>query len=252
MKVGVQLYTLRSFTQNEKDLEESLKRISQIGYTEVQISAVGPISAEKIRTLCDRYGLSIVLTHTNPDRILNDTEAVIAEHKVMGCDYIGIGCMPERYKDPAWMDRFVLDYKEAAKKIAAAGKRLMYHNHDFEFEKINGRCVMDFLTESFEKEELSIILDTYWVQAAGADPVFWIHKLSDRLPCVHLKDMGMHLGRPVMAPVLEGNMNFDAILKALEDNKVTKHLLVEQDTCLESPFVCLEKSYRNLADKGYR
>ena len=44
-------------------------------------------------------GLKIVLTHTDPNRILNDTEAVIREHDVMGCDYIGIGMMPPEISD---------------------------------------------------------------------------------------------------------------------------------------------------------
>ena len=58
-------------------------------------------------------------------------------------------------------------------------------------------------------------------------------------------------GQEVMAPVMEGNMNFPAILEALKKTDC-EYALVEQDTCLENPFVCLEKSYRNLAELGYR
>ena len=71
-----------------------------MGYKTVQLSAVGPIPAEKLRELCDKHGLKIVLTHWNPDRILNDTEAVIKEHDIMGCDYIGPGHDAQEVRHP--------------------------------------------------------------------------------------------------------------------------------------------------------
>lgn len=252
MKLGAQLYTLRDFTQTEADLADSLKKIADIGYTEVQISAIGPIAPEKVKELCDENSLKIVLTHTNPERIMNDTDAVIKEHEIMGCDYIGIGSMPGKYKSEAWYDHFRKDYIEAAKKIAASGKLLMYHNHNFEFGKIDGKRIIERILDDFKSDELGITLDTYWLQAAGGDCLEWIEILKDRLPCVHLKDMEMYNGQAIMAPVLEGNMNFKSILGALDNNGVTKHILVEQDTCRESPFICLKKSYDNVAKLGYK
>ena len=122
MTLGAQLFTLREFTQTEKDLDYSLSQVAQMGYETVQLSAIGPIAPQTVRELCGKHGLSIVLTHTDPNRILNDTEAVIQEHELYGCDYIGIGMMPQKYRSPAWFWHFAEDYREPAKKIAAAGK----------------------------------------------------------------------------------------------------------------------------------
>ena len=188
MELGAQMFTLRDYTQTEQDLDFSLGEVAQMGYKTVQLSAVGPIPAEKLRELCDKHGLKIVLTHWNPDRILNDTEAVIKEHEVMGCDYIGIGMMPKKYATPEWLCHFAKDYKEPAKKIAAAGKLLMYHNHNIEFQKFHGKLVIDTLLDSFAPDELGFTLDTYWVQMGGADVCGWMEKLGDRIPCVHFKD----------------------------------------------------------------
>ncbi|RKJ41141.1 sugar phosphate isomerase/epimerase [Acutalibacter sp. 1XD8-33] len=245
MTLGAQLYTLREYTQTERDLDYSLARVADIGYETVQLSAIGPIPAEKVRALCDRHELRIVLTHTNPDRILNDTEAVIREHEVLGCDYIGIGMMPKKYCSPEWLWHFREDFREPAKKIAAAGKLLMYHNHNVEFQKFGGKLVMDTLIESFAPEEMGFTLDTYWVQMGGGDVCQWIEKLDGRLPCVHLKDMAVKDWEPVMAPVMEGNLDFPRILEAFKKSG-TKHLLVEQDICQGSPFDCLETSFKNL------
>ena len=252
MKLGAQMYTLRTYAQNEKDLRFSLKKVSEIGYSEVQLSAIGPIKPEIIKEICDECDLRIVLTHTPPDRILYDTQAVIDEHKMYGCKYIGIGSMPERYHHPEWLSHFRDDFKDAAKMIANAGMMLMYHNHAFEFEKLGDKRIIEILMEDFPENELGFTLDTYWVQAAGGDPVEWIKKLKGRIPCVHLKDMDVLDGKPVISPVMEGNMNFKAILETLSQQGGTDHILVEQDTCYESPFICLEKSYNNVAKLGYK
>jgi len=253
MILGAQMYNLRQFTQSERDLDLSLKKVAAIGYKTVQISGIGNIAADRVRALCDRYGLSVVLTHMNADRVAFDTEAVIRENEIMGCDYIGVGMMPDRYRGEAWLDQFVVDYKPAAQKIASAGKLLMYHNHAFEFSKIYGKRVMDYLMDNFSPSEMGFTFDTYWAQAGGADICDWIEKLAGRMPCVHLKDMDVLPDRGVvMSPIMEGNLNFPKILNLLKKDDGVKYLLIEQDDCLESPFVCLEKSYKNLSALGYR
>ncbi len=170
----------------------------------------------------------------------------------MGCDYIGLGSLPEKYREPDWFTYFVEDFREPLKKIAAAGKLFMYHNHNFEFEKKNGVRLIEQMLEAFSPSEMGIILDTYWVQAAGADILMWIDLLRDRIPCIHLKDMTVKGMEIRMAPVMEGNMNFPAILDALK-NTNAKYLLVEQDNCYSSGvFQCLKTSYNNLSSLGYR
>lgn len=89
MKTGAQLYTIKSYTQNVKDFACSMKKIAEMGYKTVQISAVGKdLKPEQIREICDANGLEIALTHSDPNRILYDTEALIKEHDIMGCRYI--------------------------------------------------------------------------------------------------------------------------------------------------------------------
>lgn len=252
MLLGAQLYTVRTFLQNEADIRRSLERIAEMGYRAIQVSAMGPIAPERLKELCDELELEIALTHVSPERLLADTDKVIEEHRLLGCDYIGIGAMPEKYRAEEWYPYFAEDFREAAKRIANAGKVFMYHNHNFEFMKIGGRRLIERLIADFAPEELGITLDTYWVQAAGADVCEWIDRLSDRIHCVHLKDMAVRGMEPIMAPVMEGNMNFPAIMRALEKAKTTKYALVEQDTCVGSPFECLRTSYDNLATLGYK
>ena len=107
---------------------------------------------------------------------------------------------------------------------------------------------MDGLSEDL----MGFTLDTFWLQAAGCDVIDWLDRLKDRIPCVHLKDMTVSNRERRMAPVGEGNMNFKGIMKKLDEIGTTKYALVEQDTCYESPFVCMKKSYDNLVKLGYK
>ena len=253
MVIGAQSYTIRGFTQTERDFGTSMERVAAIGYTSVQLSAVGPIDPKTLRDVCDKNGLAIVLTHTKPERILSDVDAVIREHDILGCDYIGIGSMPECYRSEDRIGKFAADFYAPAKKIREAGKLFMYHNHNFEWERLSsGRTMMDVLLDNMPEDLMGITLDTYWVQAAGADIYAWIEKLKDRIPCVHLKDMAVKGFEQRMAAVGEGNMDFKKILSLLKRLGKTEHLLVEQDDCYgESPFACLERSYDYVKGLGY-
>jgi len=91
MLLGAQLYTLRDYIQNERDIRFTLAQVAKMGYTTIQVSGMGPIDPQVLRSICEENGLRVVLTHTDPARILNDTDAVIREHDILGCDYIGIG-----------------------------------------------------------------------------------------------------------------------------------------------------------------
>jgi len=253
MILGAQTYTIRQYTQNERDFDEAMHRVAEIGYTTVQLSGAGPIAPEKIRAACDRHGLQIVLTHTNPERILNDVEAVIREHDVLGCRYVGIGSMPERYRSAAWIHRFAADFTLPAQKLRDAGKLLMYHNHNFEWQRIDGKTrLIDVLLETMPADLMGVTLDTYWVQAAGADVMAWIDLLQDRIPCVHLKDMAVCGMQQRYAPVGEGNLDFPRILRRLQELGKTEHILVEQDDGYGADmFGCLRQSYQNIREMGY-
>ena len=253
MQIGAQLYTLKAYTQNEKDLGRALERVADMGYQVVQLSAVGPIEPKRVKALCDANGLKIVLTHNSEAKFLNAVDALIEEHQVYGCKYIGLGAMAERYRSAGWLDCFVEDYSPAAEKIKAAGMLFMYHNHAFEFSRLpDGRTIMDHLLEKMPADIMGITADTYWLQFAGVDVNAWLKQHADRLPCVHLKDMVPCGFEPHMAAVGQGNINFPAILDTLSKNGVTEYALVEQDNCYgESPFDCMRKSRDYLKSLGY-
>ena len=254
MKIGAQMYTVRAFCQTPEETVDSLKKLSDIGYRCVQYSGCGPMDPKQLRQACDLLEMEIAVTHSPYDRIIGDTEQLIEEHRILGCGYIGLGSMPPfARKDPAGRDAFLQAIREPAKKIRKAGLWFGYHNHAFEFAKLNGRRIFDLLLEQTDPDWFGVILDTYWVQQGGADLYQWIEKLRGRLYCVHLKDQAVEAGnaKPVMAAIGDGNMNFPAITAAFE-KAGTQYAFVEQDECGgEDPFACLARSYAYLKKLGY-
>lgn len=254
MQLGAQSYTIREFTQNEADFARSMKKVADIGYTTIQLSAVGDLKPTFMKQACDDNNLKIVLTHTNPDRMLKDPEGVIEDHNILGCQYIGIGMMPERYRSPEAVAGFADEFLRAAELFHKAGKKMMYHHHAMEWERVTpDKTMLDVILEKMPQEVLGITLDTYWVQAAGADVCDTIQALKDRIPCVHLKDMAIKGFEQRMAVVGEGNLPFNKILNLLKAQGTTKYLLVEQDNSYgEDPFACLKRSYEFLKGEGYQ
>lgn len=249
MIIGAQFYTIRDFCKNLNDFSESLKKVADIGYTTVQISATCEFEPEWLKQELDKNGLKCVITHTPPAKLV-DPVKVCEDHKVFGCECVGLGFYNFR-NDPldTIFDSFVTTYKPIAQQIRDNGRYFMYHNHDGEFRKLNGRPILDLIAEAFTPDEMGITLDTYWVQAGGGDPAQYIEKLSGRLPCIHLKDYGYGQRMEVIG---EGNINFDRVLEKAE-SAGTKYLLVEQDNCNgEDPFDCLKRSYDYLRSLGLK
>lgn len=254
MICGAQTFTIRDFMKNEAGFAASMRKIADIGYTCVQLSGFGSLSPQFMKDACDEAGLQIVLTHANPDRMLTDPEGVIHDHNILSCDFIGIGMMPERYRSPEKAAQFALDFKSAAQRFLDAGKKMFYHHHNLEWERNKqGAIMLDLILDVLPPDLLSITLDTYWVQAAGADVCDTIAKLKERIQCVHLKDMAVKGFEQRMAVVGEGNLPFKKILDLLKAQGTTQYLLVEQDNCYgEDPFDCLKRSYDYLRKAGYK
>ncbi|MBR0219550.1 MAG: sugar phosphate isomerase/epimerase [Clostridia bacterium] len=247
MEIGAQFYTVRQFCKTLPDFAEALKKVADIGYKNVQISGTCPYPAAWLKENLDKNGLKCVLTHTPVDRLTSELDQVIRDHSVFGCDYVGLGWWafdPE--KNMSW-DQWMSTFPPIAQKLARAGKLFMYHNHDQEFKKYEGKLIMERLMEALPPEEMGFTVDTFWVQAGGGDPAQWLEKLAGRIPCIHLKDFAY--GRK-MAVIGEGNINFARVFEKAEAGG-TKYMLVEQDDCNgEDPFDCLRRSYQYLRSFG--
>jgi len=250
MKTGAQLYTVRDYCKNENDYFDTMQKVADMGYEYAQLSGWGGFGAELVREGIDRSGVKIPLTHYNPAAVRDKTDEVIAFHKTIGAEYIGIGAMPGDYERTLeGVKKFCADFNPAAEKIKSAGMQFMYHNHAFEFEKFGELNMLEIIAEGIPF--CGFVLDTYWVAFAGADPAAWLKKFAGRVDTIHFKDMKIINNNQMMCEVCEGNLNWNTIFAACKTAGV-KYAFVEQDDCYGvSPFDCLKKSKINLTEAGF-
>ncbi|HID55345.1 TPA: sugar phosphate isomerase/epimerase [Candidatus Poribacteria bacterium] len=251
--LGAQLYTVRKFAETASDLATTLKKIADIGYTAVQISGIGRIDPKDVARMMEDAGLTVAATHVSWNRLLNDLDAVIEEHKLWKCAHVAIGGLPKEYYSIDGIKRFIDELTPIAERLLREGMDFSYHNHNHELAKYEGKTWLERLYEQADPRYLKAELDTYWIQAGGGDPAEWVRKCAGREPLLHLKDMIVTPDRQQrFAEIGEGNLNWPAILQAAKEGGVEWYL-VEQDNCYErDPFESLAISYRNLREMGLR
>ena len=254
MKIGAQLFSLRDYIKTNDDIDATFAKVKAMGYDCVQFSGA-PFEPYALKDIIDKHSLPVRLTHIDAKRLLEETDKVIEDHRIIGCKNIGLGAMPHAFPftgDLEAVNAFINDYAPVAAKIKDAGFKFFYHNHDFEFRKLeNGQTIYDYLIEN--APDFNFTLDTYWVQRGGAAILEYIEKLKGRIECVHLKDMQtVKEGGQKFAPVGVGVINWADVLPAFEKSGA-QYAFVEQDDAVTypDPFGQLKLSADNIKRMGY-
>ncbi len=249
--IAAQMYTLRDFTKTREDLAETFRKVADIGYQAVQLSAIGAeLSAEEMKAMLGENGLTCCVTHhVGFDGLRDNPEREAEYHRIIGCEWIATGGWSKDLRTEQDWVGFAKEASEVARTLASMGLNYAYHNHSHEFEKFGERTAFEILYEESDPDFVFAELDTYWVAHGGASPVAWINKLSGRLPLLHVKDMTMHGREQFMAEVGEGNLDWEGILEAAHEAGVEWYI-VEQDTCERDPFESLAISFNNLKKMG--
>ncbi len=245
MKLGITLYNFHNIIKTYDDLDLVLSKLSEIGIGVVQVSGVGSLDNYKIAEYCKKYNMEVCLTHSPLDRVLHDTDALIEEHKALGCNTIGIGWSPEEYRSLEGMKKYIADFTPAARKIKAAGMQYAYHNHAFEFERFGGRTMMDIMIEDTDPDLFNFIIDIHWLQTGGVNPPDYIRKVKGRMKVCHFKDYKIVNNERKFAEIGTGNLNLDECYKACVESGV-EYIIIEQDVCDIDLFESARISFDNL------
>lgn len=246
-KFGVQLYTIRDAMGTVEEVRESFRKLKELGYDYAQTAGC-KIPYAEFGALAKEAGIEICGTHDNYQKMVENTELAMEEHRLLGTTNMGIGGHHSKTLEEC--EAFIKEANALAKKIAPYGFKFTYHNHSAEFLRYeNGKTEMDMLAEGLDPEYVSFVLDTYWVQHGGADVRYWIEKLAGRIDILHLKDMARIPDmpgepRPERVKITEignGNLWWEGILETAEKAGV-KYYVVEQDICPGDPFDSLRMS----------
>ena len=231
-KIGLQLYSVRDHFKTEEEARATFKKLKELGYDEAQTAGCYGFAYDKFREMANDAGIEIIGTHDNFEQMKKDIETVIENHKKLGTTNVGIG--GAAFNNVEDCEQRIKEINEIAERLEKEGMKFTYHNHSAEFIKqANGKSMMEMLMEG-TRDNVTICLDSYWVQNAGGDVCTWIEKLRGKLDIIHLKDMKtVKVDGSLTTPITEvgnGNMDFEKIIKTANECGV-KYFCVEQDNC---------------------
>ena len=190
LPVAVQLYSVRN--EMERDFYGTVAKMKEFGYDGVEFAGLFGQEPGRIKEFCSETGIVPISAHVPYYDMLADPAKVLADYAEIGCKYVAVPYLTEECRPGT--DGFASTI-EGIRKIAAAAKeagiQLLYHNHDFEFVRIDGEYALDILYSSIGADLLKTEIDTCWVNVGGEDPADYILKYSGRSPVVHLKDFVM-------------------------------------------------------------
>ena len=245
-RIGVQLYTVRK--ELEKDFDGTLRRIAEIGFQEVEFASLFGRNPQDVRRLVEKLGMKAVGSHINWKTFKENPESAIEETKALGAKYMILAWFPpeERKTLDQWKE-WANRLNQVGRTAKAKGIRLLYHNHDFEFQKIDGVEPFQLLLDTVDRRYVSFEIDLYWLTLGGRTPESVFTEYRRGFPLSHVKDMSKT--EQAMVDVGDGRIDFAGIF-AQEKVSGMKHFIVEHDNP-KDPFETLKRSFNYLRALRY-
>jgi sugar phosphate isomerase/epimerase len=252
--IGLQLYTVRDKIQ--QDLKSTLEKLAKIGYNSVEAAGYSVtdgtfygMAPKAFIDLLNSLGMPLTSSHTVFE--LDSAEKVIADAAASGAKYIIYPYLSDQF-------RTNLDgWKATAEKFNKMGEiakkngiKFGYHNHAFEFVKMEDQISYDLLLTQTDPSLVTFEMDLYWVTRGGHNPVDYFKKYPGRFDLWHVKDM-VKTEDMFFAPVGSGRMDFAGIFA---EKKVAgmKYFYVEQDSFKDlDPMESVEMSYKYLSQAKF-
>jgi sugar phosphate isomerase/epimerase len=269
LPVAVQIYSVRD--DAGADLRGTLEKIKAMGYDGVEFAGLYGNAPAEIKKMCEEIGLVPISAHVPYVDMVEDAKGVLSQYAEIGCRFVAVPyLMPEHRPEGDGFPQVVENIGKIALVAKELGIQLLYHNHDFEFVKLDGKYALEVLYDTVPADLLQTELDTCWVNVGGENPADYIRKFTGRSPVVHLKDfygersddmyelIGIEKTAPKkpgnfeFRPVGSGLQNFPEILRASEEAGA-QWVVVEQDNPSMglTPMQCIEKSREYLRTLGY-
>lgn len=260
---AVQQFQLGTVLTNEKRAREVLSLMEEAGYNGIELcgfmirkipffvklltKAAGmPVGKGGLnwQKLMEESNLQVVSVHEDLDRVLKNTTEVIAEAKAFHTDKIVItGMYNYDYTKTESILKLTTNLNKAGDMLAQQGVKLLYHNHNVEFCRVEGTCAYDIIRESTYPDYVGFEFDSYWATEAGCNALKIMERLGERMKLWHINDRGSKLSGKAITPIIQSD--------SMELGKGNMDLvpLIEKAKELNVEAVILE-SHRNWVDNS--
>ncbi len=277
MKKAVQQIMIGSIAKNPDEAESIMKKIKSFGYDSIELNGfmirptpwvvrlltkaagmpVGKSGNFDWAELIRRTGLSVTGIHEALSMIKSDPDTVIHEAKKYNTEFVIVtGMYRFDYSDYSSVQALAQELNNSGEKLKQEGIRLLYHNHNVEFQKVLGdKNAFDVLIEETDSRWVNFEFDSYWPAEAGVDILTYMKKLNDRMKLYHINDRGSRKKEMYMTPILKsnsmelgyGNMNLTKFVDYAKNIKVDSIILETHKNWVDhSPLKSIELSSKFL------
>jgi len=247
--VGLELFSVRN--EMAKDLPATVTAVAKMGYQVVEFFAPYYDWTEdytkQVRKLLDDLGVRCNSTHNGPQSFAPEGVAkAIDRNRILGAKFI-VNASAGNPKTLDGWKHVAETLTAASEKFRAAGLRGGYHNHQTEFQMLEGKRPIEVIAANTPRDFM-LQLDVGTCVEVGSDPVAWIKSNPGRINSLHLKDWAPG-SRAYTVLFGEGVCPWPQIFAAAESAGGVEYYLIEQEGSrfpeLETAQRCLE-AYKKL------
>ena len=226
---GFQIWTINKDLQN--DFPGTLKKMAAMGYSQVEMCSplgygfktLNEMSGSEMRTIIEDTGLICNSSHFTSRELREDLD-----NRIEWATQIGMKQMAQsmpRIPREATMD----DWRKAAQelnvigeKTRAAGIQMVYHNHHFEFEEIDGQLIYPVLLEELDPDLVKMQFQVAVINV-GFRAQDYFRKYPGRFISAHLADYSNELEKQV--PVGQGIVDWEDLFEAAKTGGVKNYFV---------------------------
>ncbi len=241
-RLGLQLYTVRDLMK--QDFDGTITGVAKIGYKELEFAGYYGKSPKEVRALLDANGLTSPSAHHSIELLDKNLQEILDGAQVIGQKFIVCPYLDAKSRTADGYKHLAESCNRVGEATKKAGIQFAYHNHSFEFEKVDGldgKLPFDYLLAQTDPKLVKIEMDLCWMNVAGQDPVSYFKKFSGRFPLIHVKDWSKEgsgsrdyegaVGHPVTGHITNvggGSIDFKKIF-AQSGKAGIEHYFVEND-----------------------
>ena len=167
------------------DFEGTLAKVAQLGYKEMEFAGYFGKSAQQVRRTLDQLGMTSPASHIQLTAVRENLAGEIEFAATLGQRYIVVPSLPGNERTLSDYQRHAQLLNRAGEACQQAGLKMGYHNHDFEFEVIDGQGPYDILLNETEPELVDMEMDLFWIVNAGVDPKTYFESHAGRFAMLH-------------------------------------------------------------------
>ena len=205
---------------------KSIELCSPPGYKDMGFGPLIGMKASDLRDKIRTAGMTCVSCHYGYGELKDHLDERMAYAQELGLQQMIISTfwLPKEAKMSDWMNA-VADANKWGAVTKKAGIQLGFHNHDFEFHKIDGVLIYDQLMKEFDPDLVKMQFQVGVVQL-GYQAADYFKKYPGRFVSMHLQDWSPEAKKDVA--IGQGIVDWKALFAAAKTGGV-KNYFVELD-----------------------